>query len=188
MGGVRAYLGLGSNLGLREQNLAAAVKSLGRERSSAAHDQAQHSLSGRGPELQVLRASSIYATAPWGLETQPDFLNSVLEICTRLTPADLLSWVKTVEQDLGRRPAPPNGPRIIDVDILLYGGIVVNSPGLQIPHPRMHLRAFVLIPLAELDGSLVHPTLNTTIGDLAARVEGQQGVRLWGPPLKELAS
>ena len=89
---------------------------------------------------------------------------------------------------MGRRPAPPNGPRIIDVDILLYGGIVVNSPGLQIPHPRMHLRAFVLIPLAELDGSLVHPTLNTTIGDLAARVEGQQGVRLWGPPLKELAS
>ena len=172
MDGVTAYLGLGSNLGRREDNLAAAMRGLHRAESSPEAD------------IQVLRASSIYETAPWGLETQPDFLNSALEISTRLTPIGLLTWAKAVEKKMGRRPAARNAPRVIDVDILLYDGVIVDQPDLQIPHPRLHLRAFALIPLAELDGSLVHPALKTTIQDLAVRVGGRPGVRLWRPPLE----
>ncbi len=117
-----------------------------------------------------------------GLTDQPDFLNSVLEIRTILPPEELLAWVKAVEKQCGRKPGVRHGPRLIDVDILLYGDAVIDLPGLQIPHSQMHLRAFALIPLAELDRSLVHPLLHTTIGDLAAAVDGRQGVKAWAPP------
>ena len=176
---VTAYLGLGANLGVRERSLAEAAARLGGSWPAIAGTRPVHA--GEEPDIAVLRASSVYATAPWGLEEQPEFLNCALEIRTRLTPVDLLGRVKGVERDMGRGPAPRNGPRIIDVDILLYGGIKVDLPDLKIPHPRLHLRAFVLIPLAEFDGGLCHPTLNRTIGDLAGHAEGRQGVRLWGP-------
>jgi len=168
---VTAYLGLGSNLGRRDDNLAIAIRCLG---GDPIHDCLG--------EITVLRASSIYETSPWGHEDQPDFLNCVLEVSTQLGPASLLERIKAVEQEMGRRPGLRYGPRLIDIDILFYGDITLDCPHLQIPHPRLHQRAFVLIPLAELDPSLVHPGCDSTVADLARCVDGKQGVRLWGPP------
>jgi 7,8-dihydro-6-hydroxymethylpterin-pyrophosphokinase len=94
----------------------------------------------------------------------------------------LLSAVKKLEEKIGREPGFRYGPRLIDIDILLYGDLTVGLPELQIPHPRMVQRAFVLVPLAELAPGLVHPTLKITIGDLARQVEGKEGVKLWSAP------
>ncbi len=181
---VTAYLGLGSNLGRREDNLAQAIRQLGRARSYTANTEGQpdNATQCEAETLKVLRASSVYETAPWGLEDQPDFLNCVVEISTALSPAELLDRAKEVEQEMGRLPGPRFGPRVIDVDILLYGNIVVDQPDLQIPHPRLHLRAFALIPLDELDPRLTHPTLRVTVAELAAKVGGLEGVKVWGPP------
>ena len=164
---VTAYLGLGANLGNREASLAQAAAYL--------EDP---------PNLTLLRSSSIYETAPWGYTEQPDFLNCVLEINTRLSPVALLRRAQDAEQAVGRQPSRRYGPRLIDVDILLYGGLTLrlDAPDLQIPHPRMAVRAFVLVPLAELVGNLAHPVLNRTIADLSSAVEGREGVRLWKPP------
>ena len=167
-GATKAYLGLGSNMGDREASLNAAVTRLAGD-----------------PSTTILKSSSIYETAPWGFTDQPDFLNCVLEIETRLSPQALLVQAKEVEQEIGRQPSRQYGPRLIDVDILLYGSETLHlaDPDLQIPHPRMEQRAFVLIPLAELAGELTHPTLYRTISEIAGKIEGREGVRLWGPPL-----
>ena len=165
---VTAYLGLGSNLGDREVSLSDAIERLAYP-----------------PCLTILRSSSIYETAPWGYAEQPEFLNCVLEIRTRLSPVSLLRRAKEVEHEVGRQPSRRYGPRLIDVDILLYGTLTLDldDPDLQIPHPRMDSRAFVLVPLAELTEGLMHPTLNRTIGDLARSVEDQEGVRFWKAPM-----
>ena len=157
------YLGLGSNLGQRESNLAGAIHLLGRQ-------------------VRLLRTSSIYETAPWGYTEQPDFLNSVLEVDTSLSPPSLLDLVKAVEEEIGREPTFRYGPRLVDVDILLYGDLVIEEPDLQIPHARMHERAFVLVPLMELASEFVHPTSKLTIAQLTNQVEDKEGVKLWGPP------
>lgn len=178
---VTAYLGIGSNLGCREENLAAAIQRL----NDGPVDSESHSPATSAHvanTINVLRSSSVYQTAPWGLEDQPDFLNCVIEVGTQLPPAGLLERAKAVEETLGRQPGLRYGPRLIDVDILLYGSMVVEQPDLEIPHPRLHLRAFALIPLAELASELIHPVLNLTVGQLAQRVEGQDGVTIWGPP------
>lgn len=154
------YLGLGTNLGDRQENLVQAFKRLV-----------------AGAELMVLRTSGIYETAPWGLTGQPDFLNMVAETSTTLSPRQLLHRIKDLEQELGRKAGPRFGPRLIDVDILLYGNSVVDEPDLQIPHARLHLRAFALVPLAELAPNLVHPVLGSTIADLANQVGGLEGVK-----------
>lgn len=163
---VTAYLGLGSNIGDRDSNLREAVVRLG---DSAG--------------LTVVAISSIYETAPWGYTDQPDFLNCVLEIETRLTPTELLARTEKVEQDVGRTPSWRYGPRLIDVDILLYGEqcLQLDDPDLVIPHPRMELRAFVLIPLAEIARDEVHPGLKRTISELASKFDEQEGVRIWAP-------
>ncbi len=158
-----AYLGLGSNLGNRQENLAQAVKGLG-----------------SGPDVSVLRTSGIYETAPWGLTGQPHFLNMVAEISTHLSPHLLLDRVKELEKESGRQPSPRFGPRLIDVDILLYGNCVVDEPDLKIPHASLHLRAFALVPLAELAPKAVHPVLGSTIAQLADQVDGLEGVGLLG--------
>ena len=158
-----AYLGLGSNLGDRQENLAQAVKGLDAE-----------------PKLTVLRTSGIYETTPWGLTGQPDFLNMVAEISTALSPHQLLDRVKDLERELGRERGPRFGPRLIDVDILLYGNRVVDDADLHIPHAGLHLRAFALVPLAELVADSVHPVLGLSIAQLAKRVDGLEGVRPLG--------
>lgn len=165
MGAVIAYLGLGSNLGQREANLAQAVLQLSQS-------------------VRVLRSASIYETAPWGYADQPNFLNSVLEAETTLPPLRLLTAVKRLEGEVGREPSFRYGPRLIDIDILLYGDSTTNLPDLQIPHPRISQRAFVLVPLAELAPGLMHPTLGLTIAELARRVEGKEGVKVWRAPLE----
>ena len=171
---VTAYLGLGSNLGHRDRNLAEAVSGVRRGKVF------QH----RGRRgVDLLRASPVYETAPWGYTRQPSFLNCVLEIRTTLPPGRLLESVKRLEVAMGRQPGFRYGPRLIDVDILLYGNSMVDLPGLQIPHPRLQQRAFALTPLAELAPRLVHPALGITIAQMAAEAGGREGVKLWGPPL-----
>lgn len=127
----RAYLGLGSNLGDRVEQLEEAIRRLS--------------------ELgRVSGRSSMIETAPWGFTDQPDFLNMAVALDTTLSPRDLLDGVKRIEREMGRVPTFRNGPRVIDIDILLYGDRSVEEPGLVIPHPRMAERDFVMKPLTEL--------------------------------------
>lgn len=151
------YLGLGSNMGDRMANLEAAIERL--------HEHA------------VIRAiASVYETAPVGYEEQPMFLNTALSATTLLSPPELLRFAKRIEVDLGRQPGFHNAPRPIDVDILLYGDLVVSSPELTIPHPGIAERAFVLAPLSEIAFEVVHPVSARRIGDLLDDV-GMEGVR-----------
>ena len=161
---VTAYLGLGSNLGDRNANLRAAIALLSDLKA-----------------LTVVATSSIYETAPWGYTDQPDFLNCAVEIETQLAPTELLRRIERVEREVGRTPTWRYGPRLIDVDILLYDDLCLqlSEPDLTIPHPRMDQRAFVLIPLAEIAGDVVHPVLHSTITDLASNFDEEEGVRIW---------
>ena len=159
MNEVTAYLGLGTNLSDRWANLREALGLLVVE-----------------PGLRLTRCSQVYETEPWGVTEQPRFLNCVAEVASTLKPESLLARCKEVEEELGRVPGPRWGPRLIDVDILLYGEQVVDLPHLEIPHSRLHLRAFALVPLAELAPSVVHPVLGRNIGELAQAAEGRDGV------------
>jgi 2-amino-4-hydroxy-6-hydroxymethyldihydropteridine diphosphokinase len=150
-----AYLGLGSNLGDRQANLADAIRRLGNDR------------------VNVQRASSIWETAPRDVLDQPWFLNQVVEVETDLFPRQLFQHIQRIEREMGRVKRTPKGPRLIDLDILLFGNAVVKSPELEIPHPRMADRKFVLAPLAELSPDLRHPVLKQTIRELLADVAGQ---------------
>ncbi len=152
------FIALGSNLGDRRANLAAAIHRLG--------------------DLGVVaQTSPVYETEPWGLREQPRFLNQVVELRTDLPPHALLRHLKAIEAAMGREGGGPRyGPRLIDLDILFYDDLVLTSYGLTIPHPRLHERAFVLVPLADLAADRVHPRLGLTVGELLARVD-PSGVR-----------
>ena len=162
-GFVEAYLGFGSNLGDREENIRRAVERL------------SESVCG-------VEASSLYETEPWGYLDQPKFLNMVCKCLTRLEPEELLSVCGRLEALAGREPSFKYGPRALDVDILAYGDVVLNTGTLEIPHGMLHERAFVLAPLAEIAPQWRHPILNKTAAELLERVDGKEGVRLWGPP------
>ena len=162
---ITVYLGLGSNLGDRLSNLKRALSLLAQE-------------------LTVCRVSSVYETVPWGYRDQPHFLNCVCHVDTFLEPGEVLALVKDVERRVGRLPSVQWGPRVIDVDMLLFGNRVIEEAGLKIPHPRLWQRAFVLVPLAEIAPKLVHPVCGLTILELLERVEGKDGVRLFSPPLE----
>ena len=159
MSEIIAYLGLGTNLGDRTTNLREAL-----------------GLLASAPGLRLLRCSQVYETEPWGVAEQPRYLNCVAEVAATLNPEALLTRCKEVEERLGRLPGPRWGPRLIDLDILLYGTRVVDLPHLEIPHPRLHLRAFALIPLSELAPSAVHPALGQSVGQLSENAEGRDGV------------
>ncbi|MCL6565038.1 MAG: 2-amino-4-hydroxy-6-hydroxymethyldihydropteridine diphosphokinase [Acidobacteriia bacterium] len=155
------YLSLGSNLGDRRAHLA----------------RAQQALEAAG--IRILRQASLYATEPVGRAAQHWFLNTVVEAETELMPRQLLRAVQDVERRLGRRRLVRNGPRVVDIDILFYGNSVVRAAELQIPHPRLAERRFVLAPLRELAPTLRHPILGRTIAELLATAPDYAQVRRW---------
>jgi len=161
------YLGLGSNLGDRRGRLQQATDALA--------DQA----------VVALACSSVYETSPVGaVADQPAFLNAALRICTSLAPEELLEAVKAVEREVGRSPGGRrHGPREIDVDVLLLGGVEHRSPQLTVPHPGLLDRRFALIPLLELDFELAAPRSGSLADALAALAVAEQDVRWAGPPL-----
>lgn len=141
------YLGLGSNLGNRQGNLDRAIQML-------------------APSVNVSLCSAVYDTAPVGNLDQPRFLNMVCKGKTDLPPTDLLRFVKQIENKIGRKTGPINGPRPIDIDILFYNKLVLETPLLVIPHPRLIERAFVLAPLADIAPAFKHPVNGKTISKL----------------------
>lgn len=150
------YLSLGSNLGDREANLRDAVARLEAE------------------GVRVRRVSSMWETEPLEVRDQPWFLNLVVEAETELLPKMLLARVAKIEGELGRKRLRPKGPRTIDIDILLYGGAIVDTAELTVPHPRMSERRFVLGPLAELAPELRHPITRRTVREMLAAAPQQQ--------------
>ena len=142
------YLGIGSNLGDKKSNCLGALKKL----------------AAKG--ISISKRSALYETQPWGVKNQPDFVNIVVEAKTGLSPEELLVALKEIEKEMGRKIGTRWGPRLIDLDVLFYDDRIVQSKDLVIPHPQLHRRDFVLLPLAEISPERVHPVLNKTIREL----------------------
>lgn len=143
------YLALGSNLGDRQENLKQAISSL-------------------TPQMTVKAKSHVYETPPWGYADQPKFLNQVVKAETYLEPEPLLKHLKRLEVALGRQTTFQNGPRLIDIDLLFFDELVLNTPILTLPHPRLHERGFVLLPMMDIAPDLFHPVIQKSIRELAA--------------------
>ena len=152
------YLGLGTNLGDKEANL----------------NMAMEEISKRVGEITSL--SAYYLTEPWGFDSQNTFLNAVCKVCTTFSPSEVLSITQSIEKDLGRMKKSIDGQYIdrpMDIDILLYDDVIINTPELSIPHPLMHKRLFVLQPLAAIAPDAIHPLLNKTIAALLEELEAE---------------
>ena len=155
------HLALGSNVGDRAGNLREAIHLL---RESA---------------IRISKASSVYETEPVDYLDQPWFLNSVVEAQTDLSPTQLLATLRRIESRMGSKKAFAKGPRLLDLDILLYDDATIDTPDLQVPHPRMLQRNFVLAPLAEIAPTLRHPSWSSTASDLLARSPDKSTIRIF---------
>lgn len=147
------YIGIGSNQGNKYENCVLAIESICSHKKN-----------------KLLKQSSLYLTEPWGYKEQDDFINAVIKIETSLSPLNLLSILQSVEKKLGKKKNGKWGPRTIDLDILFYNNQTLESPQLTIPHPLLHQRGFVLIPLKEIDHHLIHPLFNQTVSQLVDRL------------------
>jgi 2-amino-4-hydroxy-6-hydroxymethyldihydropteridine diphosphokinase len=162
--GVIAFIGIGSNLGDPATMCRVAVDEIAST-----------------PGIKLLRCSSFYRTEPMGPQDQPWFVNAVTEIRTSLTPRRLFESLKEIEQRLGRTDGPRWGPRLIDLDLLLYGQEVVQEEDLKVPHPDLHRRAFVLVPLCELASYQIHPAFGVSIRGLMDRLTDQSRIGCMTP-------
>jgi 2-amino-4-hydroxy-6-hydroxymethyldihydropteridine diphosphokinase len=158
-----AFLALGSNLGERETHLREALLSL------------------RARGVSVLRQSSLYLTEPVGGPPQGFYLNAAAEVQSALSPEALLATCLEVERERGRVRGAKDGPRTLDLDLLLYGSLVLSGRDLELPHPRLHLRRFVLVPLAEIAAEVLHPVQGLSVGELLARCPDRSAVSLFAP-------
>jgi 2-amino-4-hydroxy-6-hydroxymethyldihydropteridine diphosphokinase len=158
------YLSLGSNLGDRSKNLRDVIAAL------------------PAAGIDVTRISSMYETEPVDYLEQPWFVNMVVEAETELAPAELLEALRRIETQMGSEKLIAKGPRLIDMDVLLYGDAVIDTPDLQIPHPRMHLRRFVLEPLAEIAPRARHPISGLSVAELLARTPDKSAIRKMNGP------
>ena len=149
------YLGIGSNLGDKQGNCLGALERL----------------STKG--VTISKRSAFYETQPWGVVDQPDFVNMAVQAETWMSPEELLGALKEIEREMGRKVSSRWGPRLIDLDLLLYDGRIVQSRDLVIPHPLLHQRDFVLLPLAEIAPDAVHPVLKMTIAEIKKRLRDE---------------
>ncbi len=156
---VQAYIALGSNLGEHQRNIRAAVERV-------------NQVAG----VRVTKISSFYETEPVGGPPQEMYLNAVVKVESSISARQLLAELQRIENDLGRTRPGKNFPRTIDLDILLYGGRVIDEPGLRVPHPGMHNRLFVLDPLNEIAPDVIHPVLGLTIADLRKALRSAQAI------------
>lgn len=157
------FIGLGSNMGDRKAYLADALRLLN-----------------TSSDIKVEKTSSLYLTEPIGRFGQDWFINSVVEVSTRLTPKELLHRCQAIEDQMGRIRTMPWGPRIIDLDILLYGEEIIEDDELIIPHPHMHTRRFVLVPLVEIAPDARHPKMNKTASELLRQLKDNAKVEILG--------
>ncbi|MEK6528974.1 MAG: 2-amino-4-hydroxy-6-hydroxymethyldihydropteridine diphosphokinase [Nitrospirota bacterium] len=148
-----AYLSIGSNLGNREENCEKAISHLAKK------------------GIKVLKRSSFYETEPWGIKDQRKFINMAVETETVLTPVELLKTLKAIETELGRQKDIHWGPRIIDLDILLYDNLLIKTENLEIPHPGIKDRGFVLKPLSEIAPDKIHPILKKSVKVLLSELK-----------------
>jgi 2-amino-4-hydroxy-6-hydroxymethyldihydropteridine diphosphokinase len=162
--GIIAFIGIGSNMGKPAEACREAVEKVS-----------------EFPGVRLLRYSSLYRTEPVGYQDQPSFINAVAEIRTVLAPRQLFDALKEIERRMGRTEGPKWGPRLIDLDILFYGQEVIQEEGLVIPHPELHRRAFVLVPLCELAPYVIHPAFGISVQGLMDRSTDTGRVDIYDP-------